>query len=63
MKKVDKKPVIIKVDKKLDKYLSKGLFKEKVDKANHILKTVGIPKFAKTFMIPNTCPASSLLLF
>ena len=45
--KTDKKLTIIKVDKKLDKYLGKGLFQEKVDKANHILKTVGIPKFAK----------------
>ncbi len=47
MKRSDKKLTIINVDKKLDKYLGKGLFKEKVDKANHILKTVGIPKFAK----------------
>ena len=47
MKRADKKLTIIKVDKKLDKYLDRGLFKEKVDKANHILKTVGIPKFAK----------------
>ena len=46
-KKGDKKLTILKVDKKLDKYLEKGLFKEKVDKANHILKTVGLPKFAK----------------
>jgi hypothetical protein len=46
-KKEDKKLTILKVDKKLDKYLEKGLFKEKVDKANHILKTVGLPKFAK----------------
>ncbi len=48
MKKVnskDKKLTIIKVDKKLDSYLRKGLFKEKIDKANHILKTVGIPDF------------------
>jgi len=43
----DKKPTIIKVDKTLDKYLKKGLFKEKIDKANHILKTVGLPKFEK----------------
>jgi hypothetical protein len=42
-----KKLTIIKVDKKLDKFLDKELFKEKVDKANHILKTVGIPKFTK----------------
>ena len=50
MKKViksDKIPTLIKVDKKLDQYPGKGLFKEKVDKANHILKTVGVPKFAK----------------
>jgi hypothetical protein len=46
-KKTDQKLTILKVDKKLDKYLDKGLFKEKVDKANHILKTVGLPKFSK----------------
>lgn len=42
-----KKPTVVKVDKSLDKYLEKGLFKEKVDKANHVLKTVGLPKFSK----------------
>ena len=36
-------PTINKVDKKLDKYLELGLFQEKVDKANEMLKTVGIP--------------------
>ena len=46
-KNIDKKPTIIKVDKNLDKYLKKDLFKDKVDKANHILKTVGLPKFSK----------------
>ncbi len=46
-KKNNKKPTIIKVDKTLDTYLDKGLFKEKIDKANHILKTVGLPKFVK----------------
>ncbi len=46
-KKNTKKPTIIKVDKMLDTYLDKGLFKEKIDKANHILKTVGLPKFVK----------------
>jgi hypothetical protein len=45
--KTNKKLTIIKVDAKLDKYLGKGLFKDKVDKANHILKTVGIPRFSK----------------
>lgn len=43
----DKKPIIIKVDKNLDKYLDKGLFKEKIEKANHILKTIGLPIFSK----------------
>lgn len=43
----DKKPAVIKVDKNLDKYLQKGLFQEKIDKANHVLKTVGLPRFAK----------------
>lgn len=43
----DKKPTILKVDKALDKYLKKDLFKEKVDKANHVLKTVGLPKFSQ----------------
>ena len=42
-----KKPTILKVDKTLDNYLKKNLFKEKVDKANYILKTVGLPKFSK----------------
>jgi hypothetical protein len=42
-----KKATIVKVDKNLDKYLEKGLFKEKIEKANKVLKTVGLPKFAK----------------
>lgn len=46
-KNTNKKPTIIKVDKGLDKYLNKDFFKEKVEKANHVLKTVGLPKFSK----------------
>ena len=46
-KKLNKKPVILKVDKKLDEYLNKGLFEEKIRKANEVLKTLGIPKFSK----------------
>ncbi len=42
-----KKPIILKVDKTLDKYLEKGLFKKKIAKANHVLKTVGLPKFSQ----------------
>ncbi len=45
--KADKKPTVVKVDKNLDKYLNRGLFKNKVDKANEVLKTVGLPKFSK----------------
>lgn len=30
-----------------DKYDDQPLFKDKVDRANHILKTVGIPNFEK----------------
>lgn len=38
------KPLISKVDKSLDSLLDKGLFQDKVDKANEILATVGLPK-------------------
>lgn len=40
------KPIIIKVDKTLDKYLDMGLFQDKVDKANEVVKTIGLPKFS-----------------
>lgn len=46
-KNVNKKPIILKVDKQLDIYLNKGLFKEKVDQANEVLKTIGLPKISK----------------
>ena len=42
-----KYPTIIKVDKSLDQYLTKGLFKDKIEKANEVLRTVGLPKFSK----------------
>ncbi|MGI8639445.1 MAG: hypothetical protein ACR2MG_05765 [Pyrinomonadaceae bacterium] len=38
---------IVKIDKSLDKYKDKVLFKEKVDKANETLKNVGLPKTVK----------------
>lgn len=40
-------PKIKKVDKTLDQYLEKGLFKEKIAEANRIIKTYGLPKFDK----------------
>ena len=35
---------IVKIDRSLDKYANKVLFKAKVDKANETLKKVGLPK-------------------
>lgn len=37
------KPVIIKVDKSLDKYAGQGYFKDKLDEANAIIKKAGLP--------------------
>ncbi|GEO06184.1 hypothetical protein AAE02nite_38480 [Adhaeribacter aerolatus] len=38
------KTPIITIDKTLENYKAKVLFKEKLDNANEILKTVGLPK-------------------
>ena len=35
---------IVRIDKSLEKFLSIPLFQDKVDKANEILQTVGLPK-------------------
>ncbi len=45
-KKITDKPTLegFTKDTRLDKYADKVLFKDKVKKANAILKTVGIPK-------------------
>jgi hypothetical protein len=37
-------PVIMKVDTRLDKYLEMNLFQDKVDKANEMLRTIGLPQ-------------------
>ena len=37
-------PVVVKKVKGLTKVKTEGAFQEKVDKANNILKTVGLPK-------------------
>ena len=42
-KKPGVKPATIKVDKKLDKYLEMDLFRDKLDKANEILRTSVFP--------------------
>ncbi|HTD41515.1 MAG TPA: hypothetical protein VK671_12890 [Mucilaginibacter sp.] len=41
-----KTPVVI-IDDSLDKYKDLPLFQEKVDKANEMLRTVGLPKANK----------------
>jgi hypothetical protein len=41
-----KHPVIT-IDKSLDKYKGKVIFKEKLEKANKMLKTYGVPKSAQ----------------
>jgi hypothetical protein len=35
---------VIRIDKSLEKYKGKVLFKEKLEKANEMLKTIGLPK-------------------
>ena len=39
---------VVKIDETLDKYKDIPLFQDKVDKANDILKRVGLPKFNNT---------------
>jgi hypothetical protein len=41
----NKGPVILRVDNRLDSYMKKDLFKEKVDKMKEILRTTKLPKF------------------
>jgi hypothetical protein len=36
---------IVQIDSSLEKYKDKILFKDKLDKANDMLKTTGLPKF------------------
>ena len=42
----EKKIPIIRIDKSLEKYKDIPLFQNKVDKANEMLRTVGLPKLA-----------------
>jgi len=39
-----KKVPIVRIDDSLDKFRHMPIFQEKVDKANEMLRTVGIPK-------------------
>jgi len=42
----EKKIPIIRIDKSLEKYKDLPLFQNKVDKANEMLRTVGLPKLS-----------------
>jgi hypothetical protein len=38
---------VFRINKSLDKYNGKVIFKEKLDEANRVLKTYGVPKSAQ----------------
>jgi len=40
----DKKTPIVRIDNTLEKYKNMPIFQEKVDKANEMLRTIGLPK-------------------
>jgi hypothetical protein len=40
----DKKIPIVRIDNSLEKYKTMPIFQDKVDKANEVLRTVGLPK-------------------
>jgi hypothetical protein len=40
------KQSIVRIDNALEKYKTMPLFQEKVDKANEVLRTVGLPKLS-----------------
>lgn len=44
---------IVKVDKKLEKLTGKVLFPEKLERANRVLRDVGVPKSEKFERSPN----------
>ena len=51
MKNIDdlnrKKVPIVRIDNSLEQFKGQPLFQEKVDKANEILKNIGLPKIKK----------------
>jgi hypothetical protein len=42
-----KKTPIVRIDNSLEKFKKRPLFQDKVDKANEMLRTVGLPKVKK----------------
>lgn len=55
MKKIDelnkKKVPVVRIDKALEKYKDMPVFQDKVDKANEMLKNVGLPKTKKKHQV------------
>jgi hypothetical protein len=43
----EKKIPVVRIDNSLEKYKVIPIFQEKVDKANEMLRTVGLPKLTK----------------
>jgi hypothetical protein len=41
-----KKTPVVRIDNSLEKFKKAPIFQDKVDKANEMLRTVGLPKFA-----------------
>ena len=42
----ERKIPIVRIDNSLEKYKNMPIFQDKVDKANEMLRTVGLPKIA-----------------
>ena len=42
----EKKIPIVRIDNSLEKYVTIPIFQDKVDKANEMLRTIGLPKWA-----------------
>ena len=42
----EKKVPIVRIDNSLEKYKKMPIFQDKVDKANEMLRTIGLPKIA-----------------
>lgn len=42
----ERKVPIVRIDNSLEKYKNMPIFQDKVDKANEMLRTVGLPKIA-----------------
>jgi hypothetical protein len=47
IKELNKKKVpVVRIDNSLERFKNVPIFQDKVDKANEMLRTVGLPKFA-----------------